>query len=138
VLVIIGIVTVVICLCRRKKKNNSPDNNETNVVNQENNITEDTDVSNITLMPNQSGPSGPPIFEYEYEPESKNPKIKILFVTTSQQKVQITINPEKKISELIKFYFEKINKPNLYCDKSIRFLINAKLIVHDSNDSIKS
>ena len=58
--------------------------------------------------------------------------------TTSQTKIQVTIDPNKPAKDLIKFYFEKINKPELYGDSSIRFIINAKLIPHDSNNLIKS
>ena len=58
--------------------------------------------------------------------------------TTSQTKIQINIDPNKPVKDLIKFYFEKINKPELYGDSSIKFIMNAKLIPHDSNDLIKS
>ena len=42
------------------------------------------------------------------------------------------------MGNLIKRYFKKIKKPDLYLDQSIRFLMDAKLIPHDSNDLIKS
>ena len=42
------------------------------------------------------------------------------------------------MKELIKFYFEKIKRPELYGDNNIRFLLNANLIEHDSNKLIKT
>ena len=52
--------------------------------------------------------------------------------------MRIIIDPNKTIRELIKFYFEKIKRPELFGDKSIRFILNANLIMHDSNNTIKS
>ena len=42
------------------------------------------------------------------------------------------------MGELIKFYFQKINRTDLLGDPNIRFLLNAKLIIHDSKDLIKT
>ena len=53
------------------------------------------------------------------------------------QKIKIFIDPNKTIYELIKFFFEKIHKPELFGDPSIRFLINAKYILYDSKDLIR-
>ena len=78
-------------------------------------------------------------YECEYEPQIKNnnQKIKILLETTSQEKIRIIIDPNKTIRELIQFYFEKIKRPELFGDKSIRFILNANLFMHDSNIPIK-
>ena len=78
------------------------------------------------------------VFKYETQVKSKNPKIKIFLVTTSHQmKVKILIDPENTMTQLIKFYFDKINRPDLFGDPSIRFLANANFIPHDSKDFIK-
>ena len=76
---------------------------------------------------------------YEYEPQVKreNGKIKILLVTTGQKKLQILIDPNKTITELIKFYFEVIKRQELFGDQSIRFLFNSFFIPHNSKDLIK-
>ena len=79
------------------------------------------------------------ISEYEYEPhiKSESAKIKILLVTTSQKKLQIIIDPNKTMTELIKFYFEVIKRQELFGDPSIRFLFNSFFIPHNSKDLIK-
>ena len=59
-------------------------------------------------------------------------------MTTSQRRIKIIINPDKSVSELIKFYFEKIKRPELFGDNSIRFIMNANLIEYDSNKLIKT
>ena len=51
-------------------------------------------------------------------------------------KWQILIDPYKIVTELIKFYFEIIKRPELFGDLSIRFLLNAYLLSHDSKDLI--
>ena len=76
---------------------------------------------------------------YEYEPQvnNKNTKIKVRLVTTSQKIVKILINPNKTVTELIKFYFKIIRRQDLFGDPSIIFLFNAKLLFHNSNVLIK-
>ena len=68
-----------------------------------------------------------------------NHKLKVIIqkYATSQSKIKIFIEPNKTIYELIKFFFEKIHKPELFGDPSIRFLINAKYILYDSKDLIR-
>jgi len=80
----------------------------------------------------------PIIYEYEPQVKSENTKIKIILETTSLMKVQILIDPYKTVSELIKFYFEIIKRPELFGDLDIRFLLNAKLLNHNSKDLIKN
>ena len=58
-------------------------------------------------------------------------------MTTSQRRIKIIINPDKSVSELIKFYFEKIKRPELFGDPSIRFIMNAQLILPNSKNLIK-
>ena len=67
---------------------------------------------------------------YEHEPmtEKKNPII-FIFETTNQTKVRILIDSDKTIDELIKFYFDKLKRPDLHGDQSIWFLINGKNII---------
>ena len=79
------------------------------------------------------------ISEYEYEPhiKSESAKIKILLVTTSQKKLKILIDPNKTMTELIKFYFSVIKRQELFGDPSIRFLFNSFFIPHNSKDLIK-
>ena len=79
------------------------------------------------------------VSEYEYEPyvKRKNAKIKILLVTTGQKKLKILIDPNKAMTELIKFYFEVIKRPELFSDQSIRFLFNSFFIPHNSKDLIR-
>ena len=62
--------------------------------------------------------------------------IKILFITTNQFKVKITIDPRRTMEELIKRYFEKINRPELFGDRTINFLFSGSLIPQDSQNSI--
>lgn len=50
----------------------------------------------------------------------------------------IKIDPNKTMTELIKFFFERINRSDLFGDPNIRFISNAKFIIHDSKESIKS
>ena len=73
------------------------------------------------------------------EPNIQNDirKSKILLETTSQAKIQVNIDPNKPAKELIKLYFEKIKRPDLYGDPSIRFLLNANFVAHDSNELLQ-
>ena len=76
---------------------------------------------NITNSPS-TGTNSSNIYEYE-------PEIKI--ITTKQIEVTIYISPNKKMCELIKYYFEVIGSKNLLNDQSIRFLLNGNLIGHN-------
>ena len=40
------------------------------------------------------------------------------------------------VSEVIQSYFHKIERPDLYGDPSIRFLMNANVLYHDSKEPI--
>ena len=42
------------------------------------------------------------------------------------------------VSEMIKKYFESYNRPDLFGDQDVRFLFNAKLLIHDSKDPISN
>ena len=128
ILAVLGIITLIICCCRKKKIVTSV--SQPPIV----------DSSNMKFDPEQEIKL---VFEpeYEYEPHEKNNnnvKVKIILETTSQTKVQILIDPNKTLTELIQFYFQIIKRPDLFKDKSIRFLLNAKLISHDSSDMIKN
>ena len=65
-------------------------------------------------------------------------KIIVKFITTSQLKIQIQIEPEKKMRDLIMAYFTEIKRPELFEDPNIRFIVNAKLIEHNSNELVKN
>ena len=93
------------------------------------------DLTDNSIMNDQNNPT---IYEYEPKIRNMNKKIEILFETTSQLRVKIKIDPDKTIGELIKFYFKIVNKPNLYGDPNIRFIINATLLLHNSKDLIKA
>ena len=70
--------------------------------------------------------------KYEQQVNNKHKKIKIRLETTSLQMVKILIDPNKTVTELIKFYFKIIRRQELFGDQSIRFLFNAQLLFHDS------
>ena len=67
-------------------------------------------------------------------PEEK----KFIFETTSQLKVEITIDIDKTIGELISLYFKTINKTDLIGDKSISFLWSARVFFYDSKIVIRT
>ena len=71
--------------------------------------------------------NGPYSYEFEPQVKSENEKIKILLETTGQKKVEIVIDPNLTMTTLIKFYFDIINKPHLFGDPSIRFLLFQNL-----------
>ena len=111
VVVLIGIVIAIFFICRRMKKNKEKKNkSKEDSINNENS-------QDIIIPRNQ---------------------IIVKLVTNGQYKIQLTIETEKKMSDLIKAYFAEIKKPNLFGDPSIRFLFNAKIIEHNSNDLVKN
>ena len=118
IVVLITIITIIICYCKNKMSSSSP-NNYTDTSNTKINLPEDQ----IT----------------EYEPQTKNDvqKVRIQLITTCQFKIEIIIDPNKTFHELIKFYFDKINRSDLFGDERINFLFKAKNIPHDSKDLIK-
>ena len=64
--------------------------------------------------------------------------VEIIFTTSKQSKIKIIIDSNKTMGELIKTYFKKIKRLDLFGDSTIIFLIDAKTINHDSNDLIKN
>ena len=75
--------------------------------------------------------------EEKKEKKSKNKNLLlVIFKTTAQYTIEISIDPNKKMKELIRQYFKKINREDLYGDDSIRFFKNANFFTHDSNDLI--
>ena len=77
------------------------------------------------------------VYEYGSKGNIGSSKIEILFMTTLQRKTKIIIDPNKSMNDLIKFYLEKVEKPELFGDPSIGFIKNAVAISHDSKDLIK-
>ena len=49
-----------------------------------------------------------------------------VFVTQNQMKIELSIECDKSIKDLIKLYFEKINRKDLFKDSSIYFLCGGK------------
>ena len=123
VVAIIAAVTIIICCCKKKKEIplDPPNDSTTNSI-----IS-----SPIT--------STKPELIYEYEPEKQSANKKtIIFETTGQYKVQISIEPEKTMEELIKYYFEVRKKKELFGDKTISFMMNGNIIFQDSKNLIKT
>ena len=114
----IGIITTII-ICKKRKKPSIQENNGESI---------NSSTNNLTGQPTEV--SKPPI--------SNAKTITIHLVTTSQTEVKIEIDPEKTVKELIQLYFEKSNRPDLFGDPTIRFLMNAKLLEHESNELIKN
>ena len=81
--------------------------------------------------------SNEPSFSSLKTTQKKN-VINIIFETTAQYKVDIEIEYEKTMEELIKLYFKKINRLDLYGDKNIVFLYSGKVIKHNSKDIIRN
>ena len=77
------------------------------------------------------------IFEYEPKIKGECLKKRINFMTVTQRKTKILIDPNKSMNVLIIFYFEVIKRPELYGDSSIRFLMYGNLIPHNSKNLIK-
>ena len=68
--------------------------------------------------------------------EKKSQTLIIVFITTSQYAVQISIDFNKRMKDLFKNNFKIIKKQNLFGDESIRFMKNGKFIPHNSNDLV--
>ena len=79
-----------------------------------------------------------PVYEYEPQVTNYNQKKKIIFYTTSQERLTILIDPNKTMEELIKFFFEKAQRPDSFGDPDIRFIMNSKLILNDSKELINN
>ena len=62
----------------------------------------------------------------------------ITFETTYQAKIDIQIKGDTMIKDLIKLFFERIKRPDLYGDKSIKFIYNGNAWPHDSKELVKS
>ena len=135
IIVVIAIVTAIICICIKKPAIVEPDKNTTIVVSDTNAIIVEPDTNTTNSIFHSIDTSN----IYEYEPEvPKENKIPIIIETTSQIKVQILIDPNKTMVELIKYYFKVIGKKDLFNDQSIRFILNANLITHNSKDLINN
>ena len=127
---IIGIIIVIIYCYRKKCRKPSEATNYT-VSNTEIELDKYIKSQNI-IQDNQE------IYKFEPDSNNSNPKKLIIFETTSQMKVIIKIDPEKRMTDLIKFYFKIINKPELFNDNTILFLMNSNLIQHKDERLIKS
>ena len=61
----------------------------------------------------------------------------MIFLTTLQRKTKIIIDPNESMNVLIKFYLEKMKKPELLGNPNIRFVKNAEPISPNSKNLIK-
>ena len=122
--VVLSIIVVIIIYCYRKnKRKENPTENDTSSINIKSTTMEEVNKD---------------IQEYEHEHEK--PKINpvtIILMQTNQEKVKIRIESNKKMKELIKFYFKIKKKPELYNDLSITFLKNGNEIKHTSEKTVK-
>lgn len=100
---IIGIIIVII-YCYRKKCRKPSEATNSSVSNTEIELDKYIKSQNI-IQDNQE------IYKFKPDSNNSNPKKLIIFETTSQMKVIIKIDPEKRMTDLIKFYFKIINKP---------------------------
>ena len=71
-------------------------------------------------------------------PRKDDNLVTFIFEISSQRKTIIRINECNSIKFLIHLYFDKIQRPDLYGNPSIRFLYNEKILNFDSEDRIKS
>ena len=127
----IGVIIFLVCWCKKKKRPPLHDRKSDTITTSRHDLNDLTDHKIELETENYQ--------KEKTELETHNvKKVTILLVTTSQTRIEIKIDPEKTVKELIQFYFEKINRPELYGDPNIRFLSNAKLLSHDSNDLIKT
>ena len=105
-LVIIGIIIFII-ICVRKSKNTMKIVNNIIITDSEDKI-RTTDNGDIYLeMPEETMRT-------------------FVFVTQNQMKIELSIECDKSIKDLIKLYFEKINRKDLFKDSSIYFLCGGK------------
>ena len=112
------------CSCPWKKKPIS-----TPLPSPENQFQSSTTINNInnSVIIQNNNKNETAIIEYEPQNDKDNP-IKIIFVNQTLGNTNILIDSKKTIDELIKFYFEKNRKINLYGDKNILFLIGGRNI----------
>jgi len=68
---------------------------------------------------------------------SSSQKIKIIFETTTQYKIKISIDKNETIGGLIKLFFNKVGHPEYFGDRNILFLHNGNLLEHNSHNLIK-
>ena len=61
-----------------------------------------------------------------------------IFKSTSQCEMQVVVDTDETMEQLIKKYFETIEKKNLFGDEKIVFIWNAEVIPHNSKNLIKN
>jgi surface protein len=127
IVIIGGIIAIIIYCIKKNKICHPPENSSTNVTVKQH-LNTKTEINQ--LIPDE---------EVEYEPNAKSDsqKIGVIFATTFQKNIKIIIDPNKSIHDLIKFYFDYIKLPELFCDPSINFVKNANMIEANSKNSIK-
>ena len=68
---------------------------------------------------------------------SSSEKIEILFQTTTQYKIKISIDKNETIENLIKLFFKKVGHPNYFGDDNIVFLYKGNVFWHRSHNLVK-
>ena len=125
-----GIITLIICCYKKRKTLSQKSKKDENIYNSSTDLNfQSKQINNLTVND---------IYEFEPEVQSFNPKVKIIFETTSQSKIKILIDPEKTVTEAIQFFFKIIKQEELFGDSTIRFLLNGNTIGHNSKDLIKN
>ena len=102
----------VVCICKKRKETNGA-----------------TETMDETHIYDKSSAS----LNDDFDKDS----IKLTFMTTAQDKVEVTINKKKSTKELTNLFFKKINRMDLIGDKYILFVWDAKTIGNDSKDLVK-
>ena len=154
---VIGIIITIIVVCYKKGKlchspeNDSPSEPGDNTTKTDKPLKGDppSEMDNIAktnpsskndspsvIINNMKKAENEPDETFQFGTKGKN-DIDIIFITTSQKKTRIIIDPKKSIKELIRFYLVKEQKPELFGDSRIRFVKNATTLPHNSDDLIE-
>ena len=117
IICIIIIIIIIFCICKKRKNNY----NEA-----------DTTAVHLNYINSTEN-----INSYTYDSKAdKNNNISVTIITTNNLKTIVFISPNKKLCDLIKYYFDMIKRQELFNDPKIRFIINSNVISHDSEDLI--
>ena len=65
-----------------------------------------------------------------------NEKVNIKFLSCTGIDVNIDVELDKTVEEIIKLFFNEINRPDLFGDKDIRFVCNASSLKQNSKIKI--
>ena len=117
VIICIIIIIIILCICKKRKNNYKE---------------ADTTAVHLNYIYSKED-----LNSYTYDSKAdKNNNIAITIITTNNLKTIVFISPNKKLCDLIKYYFDMIKRQELFNDPKIRFIINSNVISHDSKDLI--